>query len=54
MGLEGGARVSEVFYKKSESKKKFFFLGGGDGGRWKVRRTCPNQFAPSTSKKLGA
>ena len=27
--------------------------GGVDGGRWTDRRTSPNQFAPSTSLKLG-
>ena len=46
----------------------FFFWGGGGGGelgevswggvrgrgRWMDRRTGPNQFAPSTSSKLGA
>ena len=29
-------------------------LVGGGGGRWMDRRTGPNQFAPSTSLKLGA
>ena len=49
-----------LFYKESKSKKKknsvSFFLGGGGGGercRWKDRHTGPNQFAPSTSSKLG-
>ena len=44
------------FYKESKSK-----IGGrgesGEvlgGGRWTDRQTCPNQFAPSTSSKLGA
>ena len=45
----------------------FFFFGGGGGGGggwrgawgwgrgiWMVRQTGPNQFAPSTSSKLGA
>ena len=27
---------------------------GGGRGRWMVRRIGPNQFAPSTSSKLGA
>ena len=27
---------------------------GGGRGRWMDRRTGPNQFAPSTSSKLGA
>ena len=27
---------------------------GGDGGRWMNRLTSPNQFASSTSSKLGA
>ena len=58
------------FYKESISKKKkeFFFWGGGGGelgvdvrgvrergrGRWIDRGTVPNQFALSTSSKLGA
>ena len=60
----GGARVSDFcFHKESESKKKnaFFWGGGWDEGaggrgrgRWMDRRTGPNQFAPSTSSKLGA
>ena len=44
---------------ESKAKKKiYFFWGGGGGGggrgRWTDRRTDPNQFAPSTSSKLGA
>ena len=40
-------------------KKKifFFFFGGGGGGRGNRlmdRLTGPNQFAPSTSSKVGA
>ena len=60
-----GASVSDFFHKESKSTKKkkffFFFLGGGGGGggeggrggRCMDRRTGPNQFAPSTSSKLG-
>ena len=63
---EGGARVSGFFFTKNPNlKKKHFFLGGagvgvggglgvGVGGRWMDSRTGPNQFAPSTSSKLGA
>ena len=54
-----------LFDKESISKKNvcFFFWGGGGGGgggwgrvggRCMDRRTGPNQFAPSTSSKLGA
>ena len=47
------------FHKESKSKTKkqfFFFLGGGggEGAGWGEAQTCPNQFAPSTSSKLGA
>ena len=61
--MGGGARVSDFFYKESKSKKKrnkkkiIFWGEGGEGwwwGRWTVRRTGPNQFAPSTSLRLGA
>ena len=43
------ARVSDFFRK--ESKSNFFLFGGGGGGvdGW----TGLNQFAPSTSSKLG-
>ena len=50
------------FQTESKSKKKTLG-GGGDGGhvgkgvgggRWMDRQTGPNQFAPSTSSKLGA
>ena len=47
------------FHKESKSKKNFFggggWMGGGGGwrGRWMDRRTGPNQFASSTSSKLG-
>ena len=41
----GGARVGDFFYKESK------WVGWG---RWTDRRTGPNQFAPSTSSKLGA
>ena len=46
-----------------KKKKKFFFWGGagvggggvvGGGVRWMDSPTGPNQFAPSTSSKLGA
>ena len=58
-GGRGEARVSDFFKHRIQSKKKnIFFLGGGGGGggrgRWTDRRTDPNQFAPSTSSKLGA
>ena len=51
-----GARVVISFYKESKSEKKCFGKGRvlGGGGRWSSRRICPNQFAPSTSLKLGA
>ena len=55
---------------KSKKINKNFFLGGGRGdrlgdwggggvgvgwgGTWMDSRTGPNQFAPSTSSKLGA
>ena len=54
------------FFTKNPNLKKKIFLGGragvegmgggelGGGGRWTDRRTGPNQFAPSTSLKLGA
>ena len=51
-----------IFYKNSKSKEYFlsfffFFFFGGGGGRgdqWMNRRTGSNQYAPSTSSKLGA
>ena len=54
----GVSTVSDfLFDKGSKSKKKIFFWGGigvwGEG-RLTNRRTGPNQFAPSTSSKLGA
>ena len=68
-GRGRGVRVSEFLSKRIRILKKnsfffflFFFLeGGGGGGRvgwgrrykWIDRRTGPNQFAPSTSSKLG-
>ena len=48
-----------IFFTKNPNlKKKFFFFGGGgaagEGGRWTDRQTTSqNQFAPSTSSKLG-
>ena len=65
-GRRGGARVSGFFFTKNpnlKKKKKIFFFGGGGGGgegegvggnRWTDRRRGPNQFAPSTSSKLGS
>ena len=53
------------FYKTSKSKNKkrkkkiflsLFWKGKGGGGgviNWTDRHTGPNQFAPSTSSKLG-
>ena len=51
--------MTEVIFFYYESKFEiFFFCGGGGGGgggcRWIHRQTGPNQFAPSTSSKLGA
>ena len=53
-----------IFYKESTSKKIIFLEAGGGGGggglegrgggRWMDSRTGPNQFALSTSSKLGA
>ena len=42
-------------FTESKCRKKIFLGGveGRDGGRWMDRRTGPNQFAPSTSSKLG-
>ena len=50
------------FHIESKSKIKLFFWrggvwrgeGAGVGVRWMDGRTGPNQFAPSTSSKLGA
>ena len=49
------------FYYESKFKKFFFFFffgggggGGGVRGRLMDRQTVPNQFALSTSSKLGA
>ena len=48
------------FIKKDPNLKKkkkiffFFFFFGGGGGRWTDTQTGPNQYAPSTSLKLGA
>ena len=64
-GGGGKARVSDFFTKNPNLKRKFFFFWGGGGGRglggvrrgrgtWMDRQTGPNQFAPSTSSKLGA
>ena len=59
-----GARVSDFFYKEPKSKTFFFLfvfggcLGGrgcrGGGGMMKRQTDRPNQFASSTSLKLGA
>ena len=51
----GMARVSDFFLQRIQILV-FFWRGGveGGGGRWTDRRTGPNQFAPSTSSKLGA
>ena len=47
------ARVNDIF-RESKLKKMGWVWGGGRGrGRWTDRRTGPNQFAPSTSSKLG-
>ena len=50
-----------IFFIKNPNlkQKNMFFWGGGAGGgrgwgRLTDRRTGPNQFAPSTSLKLGA
>ena len=53
-----------IFFTKNpnlnlKKKKKKFFLRGvggrvGGEGSWMDRPTGPNQFAPSTSSKLGA
>ena len=50
-----------IFFTKNPNLKKKLGEGGGEGGgggrgrcRWMDRRTGPNQFAPSTSSKLGA
>ena len=45
------------FYYESKFEIIFFFLevgGGGGGEGWKDRPTDPNQFASSTSLKMGA
>ena len=49
------------FLQRVQTKRKKLFLGGGRGGggeggrsRWTDRLTGPNQFALSTSAKLGA
>ena len=56
-------KESKSYKKKKKKKKKNIFLFGGRGGRaevgggrgrWMDRRTGPNQFASSTSSKLGA
>ena len=55
-----GAKVSEFFSQKNPNlrEKKTEGVGrrgwGVMGGRWMDGRTGPNQFAPSTSSKLGA
>ena len=48
-----------IFFTKNPNFNFFFWGGGrrgggGLGGRWMDIRTGPNQFAPSTSSKLGA
>ena len=53
------AGVSELFFlggRGEVARVSEFFFGGGWGGwgRWTDRQTGPNQFAPSTSLKLGA
>ena len=57
-GGKGGGRVGKgdglsklIFFTKNRNRK--FGVGAG-WGRWTDRRTGPNQFAPSTSSKLGA
>ena len=61
-GRERGPRVIDFFTKNPNLKKKEK-KGGGAGGGWgwgrgawlgRARQTGPNQFAPSTSSKLGA
>ena len=50
-------KVNFFYYEskfKLKKKKTFFLEGGGGGGERTDRQTCPNQFAPSTSSKLGA
>ena len=46
-----------IFFTKNPNLKKKKLGGGGKAGRgdrWTDRRTGRNQFAPSTSSKLGA
>ena len=51
MGRGRGATVTK--YHSQRIQILFPKKLGGEG-RWMDRRTCPNQFAPSTSSKLGA
>ena len=57
--LESKSQRKKSFFTKNPNLIFFFFLGGGGGGggwergRWVDSRTGSNQFAPSTSSKLG-
>ena len=62
--MDGQKNRPKLFFTKNPNLKfRIFFLffwggGGGGGGaggmgRWTDRRTGPNQFAASTSSKLG-
>ena len=65
-GWRGGARLCKfILHKEPKSKKKYLHGGWGWGfggagmvagwvGRWMDSQTGPNQFALSTSSKLGA
>ena len=56
--LESKSQRKKSFFTKNPNLIFFFFFGGGGGGgwergRWVDSRTGSNQFAPSTSSKLG-
>ena len=59
--MDRGTRVSKYYSQRNQILKKKWRGGGGGGrgvcvcggGRWMDRRTGLNQFAPSTSSKLG-